>query len=210
MSVEALAIVLHHSRAKGTAKLVLIGIANHDGDGGAYPTHETLARYANVDERNVRRAIDKLASLGEVVVHVGRGGDRDCPEDLRPNLYELRVSCPVWCDRSRQHRDTRRLAGRQGSLWITGGRKRPPVGNGGALAPPGGEGASAPQTVLSQPTTSGSPLTTDRARGDAPPFVPPADWRPCDECSQPQRECERRQSRLAPADQHHYRPRTPA
>ena len=31
MSVEAMAIALHHSRATGTVKLVLIGIANHDG-----------------------------------------------------------------------------------------------------------------------------------------------------------------------------------
>ena len=31
MSVEALALVLHHSQAQGTAKVVLIGIASHLG-----------------------------------------------------------------------------------------------------------------------------------------------------------------------------------
>ena len=64
MSVEAISLVLNHSKAKGTAKVVLIGIANHDGDGGSWPSHETLARYAQVDERNVRDAIKKLVDLG--------------------------------------------------------------------------------------------------------------------------------------------------
>jgi Helix-turn-helix domain len=116
MSIESMAMVLHHSRAKGTTKLVLLGIANHAGDGGAYPTVETLARYGNCDERTVQRAIDKLVSTGELQVQLQQGGDRDCPEHLRPNRYAVMVSCPPWCDHTSQHRDTRKLAGRQLSL----------------------------------------------------------------------------------------------
>lgn len=105
MSVEHIAIVLHHSRAKGTAKLVLIGIANHDGDAGAFPSQETLAKYANVDVRNVRKAIESLVSLGEVAVHE-RGGLRRMIASPRhqSNRYEILVKCPPECDRSPNHR----------------------------------------------------------------------------------------------------------
>lgn len=114
MSVESLAAVLHHSRATGTAKLVLIGIANHDGDGGAWPTLGTLGRYANVQPRNVRKALGTLQSLGEIRVHLQAGGTAELPDFQRPNRYDVLVSCPPWCDRTTQHRDTR---ARQSPLW---------------------------------------------------------------------------------------------
>lgn len=34
MSIEAMAVALHHSKTQGATKLVLLGIANHEGDGG--------------------------------------------------------------------------------------------------------------------------------------------------------------------------------
>jgi hypothetical protein len=108
MSAEALAIVLHHSKSVGTPKVVLIGIANHDGDGGAWPAISTLAKYANVDERNVRKAIDKLVMLREVRV-IERKIERPGRNPTNAsNLYEIRLQCPAWCDRSRHHKDTRR------------------------------------------------------------------------------------------------------
>lgn len=100
-----MALVLHHSRARGTAKLVLLGIANHDGDGGAWPSQATLARYANVSERAVRDAVEQLVGLGEVIVKYKGGGMRD--DTRRPNLYELRLWCPADCDRSKHHRTKR-------------------------------------------------------------------------------------------------------
>lgn len=97
-------VALHHSRATGLARLVLIGIANHDGDGGAWPTVATLAKYAgNVSERTVRRAIGELAELGEIVVHLNQGGDRNVRPDRRPNLYEVVLACPPECDGTRRH-----------------------------------------------------------------------------------------------------------
>ncbi len=108
MSVEALSIALHHSKATGAAKLVLIGIANHDGDGGAWPSVATLAKYAGVTSRNVQKAIDKLTELGEIQRFIQSGGDHRVPDHRRPNRYTFMLECPTWCDRSSQHRDRNR------------------------------------------------------------------------------------------------------
>lgn len=105
MSVEAIAIALHHSRAKGTAKLVLIGIANHDGDGGAWPSLETLGRYAGCTRDNVRRHVQRLERLGEIRRAVQKGGMADWENHLRPNLYHFLLTCPSTCDGTRNHRE---------------------------------------------------------------------------------------------------------
>lgn len=99
-----MAVVLHHSKVAGTTLNVAIGIANHDGDGGAWPAIETLMKYARRSERTVQRALEELQELGEVVVHYNAGGDRNTPGDRRPNLYELVLSCPPECDRTKHHR----------------------------------------------------------------------------------------------------------
>lgn len=107
MSVEALAVVLHHSRAKGTAKLILIGIANHDGDGGAWPSVATLAKYANCSRTQVQRSITTLEQLGEVRRYVQAGGDHRHALHERPNRYSIRLQCPADCDRTTTHRTSR-------------------------------------------------------------------------------------------------------
>lgn len=94
MSVETLAVVLNRSKAVGTDKVVLLGIANHDGDGGAWPSIATLARYANVSERSVQRSIDHLIELGELRVEIGAGGPADLRADRRPNRYTVLVDNP--------------------------------------------------------------------------------------------------------------------
>jgi hypothetical protein len=104
MSIEAMSLVLHHSKSKGTAKLVLLGIANHEGDGGAWPSVATLMRYANMDRRNVQRAIQKLVEMGELQVLKQKGGNDMTNSALRPNLYRVKVFCPYTCDRSSQHK----------------------------------------------------------------------------------------------------------
>ncbi len=182
MSIEAMALVLHHSRARGTAKLVLLGIANHQGDGGAYPTIPTLGRYANCDDRSVQRAIAKLVSTGELVVELQAGGDRDCPDELRPNRYDVRVACPPWCDRTHQHRDTRRRAGPQLSLL-------------GRVIHRGDASVTPPVTPVSpKPSIQPSPPT------------PPPDDHPCIVCGQGQLRCQAQQQRWAADDRHPYRP----
>lgn len=96
--------VLHHSKARGTDKLVLLGIANHAGDGGSWPKVETLAKYANVTERAVQVSIQKLIKTGELLVERNGGGTRRTRGDNRPNLYTVLVQCPINCDRSTNHR----------------------------------------------------------------------------------------------------------
>lgn len=107
--------VLAHSRARGTAKVVLLGIANHDGDGGAWPSIATLARYARVSDRNVNKAIAALVELGELVVSIQAGGLPEMAEYRRPNLYAIKVACPPWCDKSASHRDLRPALERLGT-----------------------------------------------------------------------------------------------
>lgn len=99
-----MALVLHHSRATGTAKLVLLGVANHAGDGGAWPTVATLARYANATERTVQRAIAHLVKLGELRVDRQGGGLAYLKDFERPNRYDVLLSCPTTCDRTMNHR----------------------------------------------------------------------------------------------------------
>ncbi len=89
MSVEAMARVLERCPLKGTQKLVLLGIANHDGDGGSWPGIDTLARYASVERRNAQRAVLDLVNDGWIVRHVNDGGNRRTRGDRRPNRYEI-------------------------------------------------------------------------------------------------------------------------
>lgn len=131
-----MAIALNHSKATGTAKLILIGIANHDGDGGAWPSLATLSRYAGgVNRRNIQRALDRLEQLGEIKRGKMLGGNADTPDHLRPNLYIITVRCPAYCDRTSQHRDNRRaLISMLPDDLLTGV----------AAAPPGGDSATPP------------------------------------------------------------------
>ena len=103
MSIEAIAIALNHSRAKGTAKLVLIGIANHlgpDAHEGAWPSQQRLANYANVSDRAVRNALEELVQLGEIRYETAQGISKD---QYKPNRYWLTLRCPDFCDRSMGH-----------------------------------------------------------------------------------------------------------
>lgn len=188
MSVESLAVVLHHSRSTGTAKLVLIGIANHDGDGGAWPTVGTLAKYAGINPRGVQKALARLRSLGEISVEQRAGGTADCPDGLRPNRYRILVGCPVWCDRSTQHRDTR---ARQAPLWKnpTSPASPPVRADVGVPSPGTGDPLSAgtSKPSLQTPVEPVSLSTTDRARATDPTLS-----ERCGVCSHTRYECTRR------------------
>lgn len=150
MSIESMTAAMHHSRSTGTARLVLIGIANHDSDGGAWPSIATLKKYAGgVDKRNIQRALDKLEQLGEIRKLVQAGGTPEMRDDRRPNRYEFLVKCPDYCDRTTNHRDRRKPL-----LSVTFEDEF----NGVATAPSDGDSATggvatAPPKTYSQPTT---------------------------------------------------------
>lgn len=99
-----MAIAMHHSQAKGATRLVIIGIANHDGDGGSWPSVATLAKYASVSERMVQKCIAQLVELGEITRHMQQGGTRFMADHNRPNLYEFKLVCPPNCDRTKNHK----------------------------------------------------------------------------------------------------------
>jgi hypothetical protein len=82
---------LHVVGLHPTTKLVLVGIANHDGDGGAWPSVATLAKYAGVSERSVQRQIQELVKFGLVTVEMNCGGNRSTRTDRRPNMYHLHL-----------------------------------------------------------------------------------------------------------------------
>jgi hypothetical protein len=100
----ASALVWHHSDAEGAARLVALVIADHDGEGGAWPSIGTIARMAKVSESTARRGVRTLVALGEVEVITNGGGSARTPEHERPNRYEVLIACPDWCDRGARHR----------------------------------------------------------------------------------------------------------
>ena len=107
MSIESMSAALHHSKATGAARLVLIGIANHDGDGGAFPAMATLAKYANINLRNARLAVRRLEELGEIRTLTNGGALPGRPTIYQPNRYEVLIRCPYFCDGTKNHRDNR-------------------------------------------------------------------------------------------------------
>lgn len=170
MSVESLAVVLNHSRAKGTDKVVLLGIANHMGDGGAWPSVATLARYANVADRTVQRSLDALVASGELLLFRQQGGTATMRDFMRPNRYELAVGCPINCDRTPNHRLIP-LPKAPADLCIEGVTPTSPgdahVTGGGDAHVTGGVTPTSPEPYINPPSklvVVESALTTDRAR----------------------------------------------
>ena len=67
MSLEASKAVWQHSRARGTARLILLALADHADEAGvAWPSLSRLAEYANVTKPNVCRNISCLIEMGEL------------------------------------------------------------------------------------------------------------------------------------------------
>ena len=88
MSVKVMAQVWDESEATGTARLVLLAIADncdHDGT-NAWPAVGTIARKTLLSERTVQRKIKELVMLGELRVVPGPAHIRS---DRRPNGYEV-------------------------------------------------------------------------------------------------------------------------
>lgn len=189
-----MALVLHHSRAKGTDKLILLGIANHDGDGGAWPTVATLARYANLEHRAVQSSIRRLVASGELVVAVQAGGTSDCPEWQRPNRYEVLVACPATCDRTKNHK-LADLPKAPAALWMD---PLSPTTPGVAHDTPPMSSTTPPRVSPTTPKPSiqpDTPTVVSTVTGSGPS---------CSVCTLPEDQCQRR-SRTSG---HTYTPRS--
>jgi hypothetical protein len=84
MSIQVMQAVWQHSRAEGRARLVLLAIADHQGEIGAWPSIATLAKMVNGSERSVQRDIQHLQDLGELKVEVQNAPTRN---QYKSNLY---------------------------------------------------------------------------------------------------------------------------
>ena len=97
MSISAVALTLYHSKATYSDRLVLIAIANFEGEHGAWPAIETIGRLSGgLNRRTVQRSIDSLILLGEL---------REERREGFTNRYHVQITCPEECDRSSNHRD---------------------------------------------------------------------------------------------------------
>lgn len=97
MSIASLALSLYHSKATHSNRLVLIAIANFEGEDGSWPSHETIGRLAGgINRRTVQRAIDTLIAMRELSEERREG---------RTNRYRVIITCPNTCDGSSHHRE---------------------------------------------------------------------------------------------------------
>lgn len=89
MSIEIMNAVWQHSKADGRARLVLLAIADHQGEIGAWPSLATLAKMVNASERSVQRDIDYLQQIGELEVHYQQAPTRT---HYKSNLYFVKLT----------------------------------------------------------------------------------------------------------------------
>jgi len=84
MSIQIMNAVWQHSQADGRARLVLLSIADHQGEIGAWPSIATIAKMVNASERSVQRDIQHLQAIGELRVEVQSAPTKS---QYKSNLY---------------------------------------------------------------------------------------------------------------------------
>lgn len=84
MSIEVTNSVWKYSKSVGRTRLVLLAIADHQGEIGAWPSIKTLATMVNASERSVQRDISELVELGELTVEVQNAPTN---RQYKSNLY---------------------------------------------------------------------------------------------------------------------------
>lgn len=83
MSGEILGNVFRHSKQKATKRLMMVILAEYaTPEGVAYPSIETLAAYANIEQRNASLHINALVEAGELYAH------------RRPGLHNVYIVLP--------------------------------------------------------------------------------------------------------------------
>lgn len=165
MSISALALTLYHSQASYSNRLVLIAIANFEGEHGAYPSIDTIGRLAGgLNRRTVQRSIDALIAMGELT---------EIHRNSKTNLYRIALRCPDDCDRSPNHR---KLDG--GGVQTTPDKTSDEIGTnypewGGVQTTPGAVYAP-PKPLVNHI----EPLSKKAKRSKSAPFALPDGWQP--------------------------------
>jgi hypothetical protein len=88
MSIQVMNAVWQHSKSDGRARLVMLAIADHQGELGAWPSLATIAKMVNSSERSVQRDIDYLQNIGELEVHYQKAPTRN---HYKSNLYFVKL-----------------------------------------------------------------------------------------------------------------------
>ena len=88
MSIQTMQAVWQHSKSEGRARLVLLAIADHQGEIGAWPSIATLARMVNASDRSVQRDIASLHRLGELDVQIQNA---PTSRQYKSNLYWVKL-----------------------------------------------------------------------------------------------------------------------
>ena len=89
MSIEVMNSVWKHSKSEGRARLVLLAIADHQGEIGAWPSLERIAEMVNASVRSVQRDIAILEALGELKVE---RQNAPTSTQYKSNLYWVTLS----------------------------------------------------------------------------------------------------------------------
>jgi hypothetical protein len=76
--------VWRHSQASDRKRLVLLAIADHQGEIGAWPSIATLAKMCNASERSVQRDIKELEFMGELIIETQNAPVKS---QYKSNLY---------------------------------------------------------------------------------------------------------------------------
>ena|ERR1700676_1484656 len=107
MSCEAVKWVLRNSKAKGSARLVLLSIAEHADRNGerAWPSIATISRETGVHRASVFRSLIVLVQIGEVEMVRSGGGRHSQTNHYRLKLVSPQLALPMpgrvaWCDGS--------------------------------------------------------------------------------------------------------------
>lgn len=114
MALELLPLVLHHAEVPPAHKLVLMGIANHQRDGKAWPSVARLAGYAGIGERRTQEILRELEDMELISVKRAKG-----PKGL--NVYAVTITCPEGCDRTPNHRQGVHHSAPRGAISRTQG-----------------------------------------------------------------------------------------
>lgn len=106
MSITAMKWVFEHSQTRGSARVLMLALADMaNDDGECYPGKANLARKVNVTPQQITRLIQECERLGELKV-IPRKGARGSTHNTT-NLYQLTAVCKQVSDSARAARPKR-------------------------------------------------------------------------------------------------------
>jgi len=117
--------VLHHSTLSHGQRMILMVIADHHGETGAWCSVATIAEQSGCCIRTVQRAIAAAEAVGELRRDINAGGPSGIRRDRRPNLYHITIDCPESCAGGPAHRKRPQTTPPRGDSTVT----PPPVDN---------------------------------------------------------------------------------